>query len=61
MIFNLSLQEGWDDPLVYFAYIDKSMESTIQVEQIIGRLPSSAGCGALSGRAPELGAPLRTR
>lgn len=38
VIFNLSLQEGWDDPLVYFAYIDKSMESNIQVEQIIGRL-----------------------
>ena len=38
VIFNLSLQEGWDDPLAYFAYIDKSMESRIQVEQIIGRL-----------------------
>jgi len=37
VIFNLSLQEGWDDPLVYFAYIDKSMESRVQVEQIIGR------------------------
>jgi type III restriction enzyme len=38
VIFNLSLQEGWDDPLAYFAYVDKSMESNIQVEQIIGRL-----------------------
>ncbi len=38
VIFNLSLQEGWDDPLAYFAYIDKSMESNIQVEQIVGRL-----------------------
>lgn len=38
IIFNLSLQEGWDDPLCYFAYIDKSMESRVQVEQIIGRL-----------------------
>lgn len=38
VIFNLSLQEGWDDPLCYFAYIDKSMESTIQVEQVVGRL-----------------------
>ena len=37
IIFNLSLQEGFDDPLVYFAYIDKSMESRVQVEQIIGR------------------------
>jgi len=38
IIFNLSLQEGWDDPLCYFAYIDKSMESSVQVEQVIGRL-----------------------
>jgi type III restriction enzyme len=38
IIFNLSLQEGWDDPLCYFAYIDKSMESRVQVEQVIGRL-----------------------
>jgi type III restriction enzyme len=37
IIFNLSLQEGWDDPFCYFAYVDKSMESTVQVEQIIGR------------------------
>lgn len=43
VIFNLSLQEGWDDPLVYFAYIDKSMESNIQVEQIIGRLLRQPG------------------
>lgn len=38
VIFNLSLQEGWDDPLAYFAYIDKSMESDVQIEQVIGRL-----------------------
>lgn len=38
VIFNLSLQEGWDDPLCYFAYIDKSMDSRVQVEQIIGRV-----------------------
>lgn len=37
IIFNLSLQEGWDDPACYLAYIDKSMGSSIQVEQIIGR------------------------
>lgn len=43
VIFNLSLQEGWDDPLVYFAYIDKSMESNVQVEQIIGRLLRQPG------------------
>ena len=38
IIFNLSLQEGWDDPACYLAYIDKSMGSTIQVEQVIGRV-----------------------
>jgi type III restriction enzyme len=38
IIFNLGLQEGWDDPECYFAYIDKSMQSHIQVEQIIGRV-----------------------
>lgn len=43
VIFNLSLQEGWDDPLAYFAYIDKSMESNVQVEQIIGRLLRQPG------------------
>ena len=32
IIFNLSLQEGWDDPTVGFAYIDKSMGSAVQVE-----------------------------
>jgi type III restriction enzyme len=43
IIFNLSLQEGWDDPLCYFAYIDKSMESRVQVEQVIGRLLRQPG------------------
>ena len=38
IIFNLGLQEGWDDPECYFAYIDKSMRSNVQVEQIIGRV-----------------------
>jgi len=37
IIFNLSLQEGWDDPECYFAYIDKSMESRVQIEQVVGR------------------------
>lgn len=38
IIFNLGLQEGWDDPLCYFAYIDKGMESKVQIEQIVGRV-----------------------
>jgi type III restriction enzyme len=43
IIFNLSLQEGWDDPLVYFAYIDKTLGSTIAAEQIVGRLLRQPG------------------
>lgn len=38
IIFNLTLQEGWDDPACYFAYIDKDMGSKMQVTQIIGRV-----------------------
>jgi type III restriction enzyme len=38
IIFNLGLQEGWDDPACYFAYIDKSMGSRVQIEQVIGRV-----------------------
>ena len=43
IIFNESLQEGWDDPLVYFAYIDKSMGSRVQAEQVLGRLLRQPG------------------
>lgn len=38
IIFNLTLQEGWDDPACYFAYIDKDMGSRDQVTQVIGRV-----------------------
>ncbi len=43
IIFNQTLQEGWDDPSVYFAYVDKSMDSTIQIAQIIGRVLRQPG------------------
>ncbi len=43
IIFNQSLQEGWDDPFVYFAYIDKTLGSTIAAEQIVGRLLRQPG------------------
>lgn len=43
IIFNLTLQEGWDDPAVYFAYIDKSMGSKAQITQIIGRVLRQPG------------------
>ncbi|MCE8162750.1 MAG: DEAD/DEAH box helicase family protein [Candidatus Moeniiplasma glomeromycotorum] len=38
IIFNLGLQEGWDDPLVYCAYIDRLLNSSLAVKQIIGRV-----------------------
>jgi type III restriction enzyme len=43
IIFNQSLQEGWDDPECGFAYIDKSMGSAVQVEQVIGRVLRQPG------------------
>lgn len=43
IIFNQTLQEGWDDPSVYFAFIDKDMGSQIQVTQIIGRVLRQPG------------------
>lgn len=43
IIFNLSLQEGWDDPACCFAYVDKDMGSADQVTQIIGRVLRQPG------------------
>lgn len=43
IIFNLSLQEGWDDPECCFAYIDKDMGSPDQVTQVVGRVLRQPG------------------
>lgn len=43
VIFNKSLQEGWDEPLVYVAYIDKSMGSKVETKQVVGRLLRQPG------------------
>lgn len=43
IIFNKTLQEGWDDPTVYFAYVDKSMDSPIQISQVVGRVLRQPG------------------
>jgi len=43
IIFNQTLQEGWDDPAVYFAYIDKTMESSVQITQVVGRVLRQPG------------------
>lgn len=51
IIFNLALQEGWDDPACYFAYIDKSMESKVQITQVVGRVLRQPGARHLSKAA----------
>jgi type III restriction enzyme len=38
ILFNKALLEGWDDPEVYCAYIDKSMGSDTNIRQVIGRV-----------------------
>lgn len=43
IIFNLGLQEGWDDPACGFAYIDKEMSSARQITQVIGRVLRQPG------------------
>lgn len=43
IIFNKTLQEGWDDPSVYFAYIDKTMESPVDITQVVGRVLRQPG------------------
>ncbi|KIX16227.1 DEAD/DEAH box helicase family protein [Paracoccus sp. 228] len=43
IIFNLGLQEGWDDPAASFAYIDKEMASARQITQVIGRVLRQPG------------------
>lgn len=43
ILFNQALQEGWDDPLVAFGYIDKTMGSRTAVEQVIGRVLRQPG------------------
>ncbi|WP_461207616.1 DEAD/DEAH box helicase family protein [Clostridium sp. DL1XJH146] len=43
IIFNLSLQEGWDDPECYCAYIDKDMGSELQISQVVGRVLRQPG------------------
>jgi type III restriction enzyme len=43
IIFNQTLQEGWDDPECSFAYIDKGMGSPDQVTQVVGRVLRQPG------------------
>ncbi|EYT52562.1 hypothetical protein H483_0117820 [Dietzia sp. UCD-THP] len=43
IIFNKTLQEGWDDPSVYFAYVDRTMDSSVQITQVVGRVLRQPG------------------
>lgn len=43
IIFNQTLQEGWDDPSVYFAYVDRTMDSAVQITQVVGRVLRQPG------------------
>ena len=43
IIFNLGLQEGWDDPSCCFCYIDKDMGSPDQITQVVGRVLRQPG------------------
>jgi type III restriction enzyme len=44
IIFNRSLAEGWDNPMIYLAYIDKTIGSEVAIEQIIGRVLRQPNC-----------------
>jgi type III restriction enzyme len=38
IIFNQSLQEGWDDPEAYVCYFDGTTKSFVRIRQILGRV-----------------------
>jgi type III restriction enzyme len=38
VIFNQSLQEGWDDPEAYLCYFDEQTKSYVRIQQIVGRV-----------------------
>ena len=38
IIFNQSLQEGWDDPQAYVCYFDGVTRSYTRIKQIVGRV-----------------------
>ncbi len=49
IIFNQSLQEGWDDPEAYVCYFDGATKSFVRIRQIVGRVlrqPSARRCSA---------------
>lgn len=43
IIFNQTLQEGWDDPAAYVCYFDGVTRSFIRIRQIVGRVLRQPG------------------
>lgn len=43
IIFNQSLQEGWDDPEAYVCYFDGTTRSFLRIRQIVGRVLRQPG------------------
>jgi type III restriction enzyme len=48
IIFNQSLQEGWDDPEAYVCYFDGVTRSFVRIRQIVGRVLRQPGAQRLA-------------
>ena len=48
IIFNQSLQEGWDDPEAYVCYFDGVTKSFVRIRQIVGRVLRQPGAQRLA-------------
>jgi type III restriction enzyme len=51
IIFNQSLQEGWDDPEAYVCYFDGVTRSFVRIRQIVGRVLRQPGARRFSAEA----------
>ncbi len=49
IIFNQSLQEGWDDPEAYVCYFDGATKSFTRITQIVGRVLRQPGAHRYAG------------
>lgn len=51
IIFNQSLQEGWDDPEAYVCYFDGVTRSFLRIRQIVGRVLRQPGAQRYASEA----------
>jgi type III restriction enzyme len=51
IIFNQTLQEGWDDPEAYVCYFDGATKSFVRIRQIVGRVLRQPGAQRFSAEA----------